>query len=79
MYFAVCTIQGSAATVNLAGKNVFHDGSLFAKLKVLNGETCVVITDYEDAQLGISRCVSLATTISTHAMSLGRENYIQQP
>ena len=34
----------------MTGRNVFHDGSLFAKIKVLNAETCVIITDYEDVR-----------------------------
>ncbi|CAE7369552.1 unnamed protein product [Symbiodinium pilosum] len=40
----------SSTTVIISGKNVFHEGSLNAKLKVLNAETCVVITDYEDVR-----------------------------
>ena len=34
----------------MTGRNVFHDGSLFARIKVLNAETCVIITDYEDVR-----------------------------
>ncbi|CAE7815752.1 unnamed protein product, partial [Symbiodinium sp. CCMP2456] len=40
----------SSTTVIISGKNVFHDGSLFARIKVLNAETCVIITDYEDVR-----------------------------
>ena len=40
-----------ASPVSLyAGQNVWHEGSRFADIKVLNSETCVLITDEEDVR-----------------------------
>ncbi|CAE8644005.1 unnamed protein product [Polarella glacialis] len=46
-------IQGSrmsSTTVCISGTNVWHKGNLFATVKVLNPDTCVLITSSEDAK-----------------------------
>lgn len=46
--------DGSATTVIISGQKVWHDGDLFAELKLLDPAVCVLVTQSEDTRGEIS-------------------------